>query len=230
MYGTARSYNAVVTVIDRDGGSASRTQSITVAAANTAPVVRADMGVAGLEAIGFQSGVVLLTGSYTDTQNNGPFRVSVQWTPGGVFSPLAAAVANGQFAAPWAYSGTAARVATVRICDAANVCGTDTISIRPNVSSKVTPIVQCVVDRGANPAGRYVARWSYNNTATVALAIPVVANVENTFTTSPARRGQPEIFLTGRRNNVFTTSFNSGTQAWRLNGTTATARTSSTRC
>jgi hypothetical protein len=99
------------------------------------------------------------------------------------------------------------------------------------VTTKVTPIAQCVIDRGAsNTAGRYLARWSYSNPGAVALAIRAVPGVENTFTASPALRGQPEIFLSGRQNNVFTTTFSSGAQVWQLNGTNATAKASTQPC
>ena len=40
---------------------------------NTAPTVRADMGVAGLEEVGFQTNAVVITGSLVDAQGNGPF-------------------------------------------------------------------------------------------------------------------------------------------------------------
>jgi hypothetical protein len=54
--------------------------------------------------------------------------------------------------------------------------------------------------------------------------------VDNTFTSLPALRGQPQVFLAGARSNVFTTGFNSGSISWRLNGKTVTANTSSPRC
>ena len=227
---TAGSTSVTVTVTDDDGGTASATRSIAVAAANTAPVVRADMGVAGLEIIGFQTGLVVLTGSFNDTQGNGPFRASVRWTAGGTFTPL---IINSDrsFAAAWLYLGTSARTVTVRICDAAGACGKDDLTVRPNVSAKVTPVMQCVADRGSNhPSGRYEARWSYNNPSSVALAIPVVPNLENTFTSAPARRGQPEIFLPGRTNDAFRTPFTTGSLTWKANGKSAQANSSSARC
>jgi hypothetical protein len=52
----------------------------------------------------------------------------------------------------------------------------------------------------------------------------------NFFTPSPIDRGQPWVFKPGRKTNVFTARFNSGNLVWNLQGSTATASASSTRC
>jgi len=54
--------------------------------------------------------------------------------------------------------------------------------------------------------------------------------LENTFSTSPFLRGQPQIFHPGQMREVFTTPFNAGTPTWRINGKTAAASRTSTRC
>lgn len=219
------------TATDRAGNTSIRQVAVQVLPPlNTAPTVRADMGVAGLETIGFQSSAVVLFGSFTDAENNGPYTAAVRWTPTGNFVNTVV-TSNGQFLAAWAYTGTNTRIVTVRICDAAGACGTDTVTVRPNVNTKVTPLAPCVTDRGAGATGgRYEARWGYRNPAAFALYVPTVNERENSFTSNPYRRGQPEVFLPGTNRDVFRTSFNTGTHTWRLNGTNVTARSTTSRC
>jgi hypothetical protein len=214
--------------IDAAGNTATSSVSVNVIASNTAPVVKADMGVAGLETIGFQSAAVLAAGSFTDSEGNGPYTVSVRWGSGPFTSFV---VQSGtSFYAPWVLLGTGARTTTVRVCDIDGACGTDNLVIRPNVSTRITPIARCVADRVTPASTRYQARWAYQNPANFAVAIPAIPLVENTFSPLPTWRGQPEIFLPGINNDVFRTTFASGTQTWRVNGTSATARTTTTRC
>ena len=218
------------TAIDAAGNSASRTVSVTVIASNTAPVVKADMGVAGLETIGFQGPAVLAVGSFADSEGNGPYSISVRWGSGPFTSFV---VQSGTtIYAPWILLGTTARTVTVRVCDIDGACGTDNLIVRPNVTTKVKPVLNCVADRGAanTAVGRYEARWGYQNPAAFAIAVPALPLIENTFTTLPAYRGQPEIFLPGSRTAVFRTTFNTGTLGWKVNGTTVTAKTTTTRC
>ncbi len=219
------------TASDRAGNTGTRQVSVNVLPPlNTAPAVRADMGVAGLETIGFQSPAVVLFGSFSDAENNGPYTASIRWTATGNFVNTIV-TANNKFLAGWAYTGTTARDATIRICDAAGACGTDTISVRPNDAAKVVPLTPCVTDRGAGAVGgRYEARWGYRNPAAYAIYIPTINNLENTFTSDPYRRGQPEVFLPGTNRDMFRTGFNSGTHTWRINGTNSAARTTTTRC
>ncbi|MBI4932966.1 MAG: pre-peptidase C-terminal domain-containing protein [Actinobacteria bacterium] len=215
---------------DIAGNTSTVTKTVTlVVPVNPAPTVRADMGVAGLNDIGFKSNIVILTGSYADPSGPGPYTASVRWTATGPFTPLILAN-DGSFVAAWIYGSAGTRTATVRICDAQGACGTDDLTVRTGVTQKITPVRECVVDRGAATNPRYVARWGYNNPATFAIAVPSIPLLENTFTSSPYLRGQPQIFLPGNQRGVFTTTFSSGTHAWKINGTTASATTTSPRC
>jgi hypothetical protein len=122
------------------------------------------------------------------------------------------------------------RTVTVRICDAQGACGTDDLTVRTNVTQKITPVRECIVDRGATSNPRYEARWGYNNPAAFAIAVPSIPLLENTFTSAPFLRGQPQIFLPGNRRGVFSTPFASGSLGWRVNGVTATASSSNAKC
>lgn len=221
---------ATFTVVAADGvgNSTSRTVNYAVTAANTAPVVRADLGVTGLNEVGFQSRSVVLTGSFTDIDGTAPYTASVRWASTGAFVPMS--VIGNAFAGSTVYPSSGTRVATVRVCDAANACGTDTITIRAGVTQKVKPVLQCVSDRGRFSNPRYVARFGYNNPASFAIAVPTVPLLENSFTSVPFVRGQPQVFAPGQQRNVFAVSFNTGTQTWRLNGATVSASSSTRRC
>jgi hypothetical protein len=59
---------------------------------------------------------------------------------------------------------------------------------------------------------------------------PTIPLLDNTFTTFPLLRGQPQVFAPGSHAHVFSTTFSSGTSAWRLNGSTANARATTSRC
>ena len=215
---------------DRAGNVTTVTKTVTlVIPVNPAPTVQADMGVAGLNEIGFRSSIVIINGTYADPNGPGPYTASVRWQAGGPFTPLILA-GDGRFVAAWIYGGAGVRTVTVRICDAQGACGTDDLTVRTNVTQKITPVRECVIDRGAAASPRYEARWGYNNPAGFAIAVPSIPLFENTFTSAPFLRGQPQIFLPGNRRGVFTTSFSSGTQSWRIHGTTASANSSSTRC
>ena len=200
-----------------------------VVSVNPAPEVRADMGVTGLNEIGFQTNIVVLTGTFSDPNGPGPYTASVRWTAGGSFTPLILAN-GGSFVAANVYASAGVRTVTVRICDAGGACGTDDVTVRSGVTQRITPVRQCVTNRGASVSPRYAARWGYDNPAPFAIAVPSIPILENTFTTAPFLAGQPQILLPGSQRNVFTTTFNSGTQTWRINGNTASATTTSPAC
>lgn len=199
-----------------------------VTAPNQAPVVRADMGVVGLELIGSQSNGIVLTGSFTDADGSGPFSASVRWMNGAAFRP--ATVAGTSVSASYVYSGSGSRLVTVRVCDAAGACGTDTITVRTGVNRRVVPIAQCVVDGGSAVSPRYTGSFGYDNRTGLALWIPTAGRFENAFTSGASYRGQPQVFVTGRQLAVFTTAFTSGTQTWRLNGSNVSLSPWSRRC
>ncbi len=229
VYSAAGSFTATITVTDDDGGTVSTTRSIVVTAANAAPTVRADMGVTGLDEIGFQSNIVLINGSFSDPNGPGPLRASVRWSATGSFTPLILN-SNGEFVAGYIYGTKGVRTVTVRICGAQGACGFDDITVRTGVTQKITPVRECVLDRGSGTSPRYLARWGYDNPAPFAIAVPSIPMLENTFSTSPFLRGQPQIFHPGQMREVFTTPFNAGTPTWRINGKTAAASRTSTRC
>lgn len=207
-------------------GTATLTIASTVA---VAPVVVADMGVTGLQEIGFRGNVVVINGTYTDPDGTAPYRAWARWTPTGPFTPFALA-ANGRFAAAFIYGSAGTRTVTIRVCDAQNNCGTDDITVRTGISQRVTPVRQCVTDRGPGNALRYRAVYGYNNPAPFPIASPTVPLLENTFNPLPGFRGQPQVFMPGNQRNVFTVDFNGSSLNWTLHGTTVQARSSSPRC
>lgn len=215
---------------DVAGNVSTTTRTITlVIPPNSAPTVRANMGIAGLEEIGFQSNVVVINGTFSDPGGPGPFTASVRWVAGGTFTPLALNN-NSEFVAAFIYGSAGTRTVTVQICDAGGACGIDNITVRTSVTQRITPVRQCVVDRGVSASPRYQARWGYDNPASFPIAVPSIPLIENTFTSVPFLRGQPQILLPGSQRNVFTTTFASGTSTWRINGNTASALSSSPRC
>ena len=218
-----------VNATDALGNTSVSTVTYTVVVANAAPVVKADMGVAGLEEIGFQTNVVALVGSFADPDGPGPYTAAVRWSAGAAFTQLILNN-NSQFVAAFIYPSAGARTVTVRVCDAANVCGTDDVTVRSEVTTKVIPVKQCVLDRGAAANPRYAARFGYTNPATFPIAIPILPATENFVTPNPAGRGQPQVFLPGTNRTGFSADFNSGTVSWKLNGTTVSLTTASPRC
>ncbi|MBI5090422.1 MAG: hypothetical protein HZB15_16620, partial [Actinobacteria bacterium] len=223
----AGQFSFTVNATDRAGNTSTTTVPYRVLAPNAAPTVRADMGISGLQEVGFQSRTVTLTGSFADPDGTAPYTASVQWAAGAAFTP--ASVTGNQIAASFTYPSAGTRTVTVKVCDVRGACGTDTVKVRAGVTVKVTPVVQCVTDRGSRQTPRYEARFGYTNPAGYAIVIPTTAT-ENTFTSSPSLRGQPQIFRAGTQRNVFTVGFASGTQSWRLNGTTVSASPSTRRC
>ena len=94
--------------------------------------------------------------------------------------------------------------------------------------SAVTPLLECVMDRGANANPRYTAVFGYDNPNTFAKSMAVGST--NKFAPNPQDRGQTTVFLPGRQHNAFFVDFSSGTLTWTLSAKTVAASFSSTRC
>jgi hypothetical protein len=219
-----------VNAADSAGNTSTRTVTYTVTGStNQAPIVAADMGVTGLQEIGYRGNAIVVTGSFADADGAGPYTASIRWSATSSFTPFILSNSR-QFAAAWAYPSAGTRVVTVRICDAAGACGTDDITVRVGITQRVTPVRQCVADLGRTRNPRYEARFGYDNPAPFAIYAPAIPFVENTVSPNPAWRGQPQVFLPGSQRDVFRATFNSGTVDWFLHGTTVQARTSSPRC
>lgn len=215
---------------DMAGNVTATTVTITlVIPSDPTPVVHADIGREGLEAIGFQTNIVAITGTFTSPQGVGPYSASVRWDLGGNFTPLILNN-NHEFIAAWVYGKAGSHTVTVKICDAQGRCGTDDLTVHTKVTQRITPVLQCVIDRGATTTPRYQAVWGYNNPAPFVIVAPSIPLLDNTFTTAPFLAGQPQLFLPGAQRDVFTTTFSSGSKSWRLNGITASATTGSPRC
>ena len=111
-----------VTATDAVGNSTTRTVTYTVVApTNVVPAVRADLGITGLNDVGFQGRSVAISGSFTDADGPGPYTASVRWTPTGSFVPMV--VVGSQFAGVNTYPSAGSRVVTVRVCDSRGGCG-----------------------------------------------------------------------------------------------------------
>jgi hypothetical protein len=225
---TAGAKTFTVTATDLAGNTSTASVNYTVVSGNQAPTVVADMGVPGLQEIGFRGNAAVIAGTFTDPDGRAPYRAYARWTATGAFTPFAIA-ANGAFVAAYVYPNAGVRTVTIRVCDAQGACGTDDITVRVGISQRVVPVLQCVTDR--RPASpRYRAVFGYNNPAPFPVAAITVPFVENWFNPLPALRGQPQVFLPGNQRNVFTADFNSGTLSWTLQGTTVQARSNTTRC
>jgi hypothetical protein len=81
----------------------------------------------------------------------------------------------------------------------------------------IKPVVERVVALGP---GQYRATFGYDNTGSVPVSMPVGA--ENRFFPDPQDRGQPTMFLSGRRAEAFSVVFDGRPLVWRLAGHTVT--------
>jgi hypothetical protein len=105
-----------------------------------------------------------------------------------------------------------------------SVCATDQVSVTTGSTVKVSPILECV----ATTATGHEARFGYNNPGP--LAMQVFVGNQNRFTSLPNDRGQPTLFLLGRKINVFATPIGAGNTVWSLTAKTATATPTSKAC
>ena len=200
----------VVNTTDAVGNSSVLTVPYNVSlVATMVPVVKADMGVPGLEEIGFPTNIVGVYGTFTDPEGAKPYTAAVRWKTGDPFSPFVLSSTSAFLAPNVLPTGTS--TVTIRICNKLGHCGTDDVTIRIKAAVQVTPVRECVIDLGASASPRYRARFGYDNTSSypiVLLTFPLPP--ENIFTTAPYRRNQPQVFLPGSPRNVFTETFPAG--------------------
>ncbi len=209
-----------------DAGNTSTVSANYVVLPPIAPtvLVKADYG-ANVRDVGFPTPAVTIWGTFSTT-TPGPYTSAVQWKTGGVWTPFVLNNSS-EFVALNVYLANGTYTATVRICGAGNICGTDVVTIRVGVP-KPLPIAQCVIDRGTSVNPRYQARFGYSNIGIVPVIAPVP--LVNFFAPAPVTRSQTQILLPGT-NNALTTEFvNNGTVSWSLYGNTATAKPTTTRC
>ncbi|MFN3873634.1 MAG: hypothetical protein ACK4R9_11610 [Ignavibacterium sp.] len=98
-------------------------------------------------------------------------------------------------------------------------------SVTYSLPNSLTPTFQCL---RRNPDKSYTAYFGYNNNNTSSVFISTGAN--NRFSPSPEYRGQPNIFLPGNHQNVFSVNFNGDNLSWYLAGQSITVNKNSTPC
>ena len=193
-------------------------------------MVRADMGVAGLQEIGYQSNVIVLAGSFTDADGGAPYKASVRWTPTGAFTLVRAEqqhrLRGGVRLPVGGHPGRHRAHLRQARCLRHRRRHHPVVGLAEGHTGASS--AWSIEAARVNP--RYQARFGYNNPAPFAIYIPTLGSSENGFTSTPYLRGQPQVFLPGNKRNVFTTTFHTGSITWRLNGKTVVANCSSPRC
>ncbi len=91
----------------------------------------------------------------------------------------------------------------------------------PPVVQPVSPVLECVAPNSG------FARWGYNNPNTDPVDIPLGST--NEFVPGGSL-GQPTHFSPGRQAGVFITPYDGSNVVWKLNGRTATAGASGSKC
>lgn len=90
----------------------------------------------------------------------------------------------------------------------------------------VTPVAECKISQSN---GTFEAVFGYNASSLIGnVNVPLGPN--NTFTPSPATRGQPTTFLPGRQHAQFMVPFNGLALTWTLDGTRTTASVALPEC
>jgi hypothetical protein len=97
-------------------------------------------------------------------------------------------------------------------------------SVNVPLCQSLTPIVECI---GLTADSQRIARIGYDNLNSFALNIPLGLN--NRFNPVPTDRGQPTLFLPGRRVNIFSTVFDNSLD-WFLGGVKVSADANSALC
>jgi hypothetical protein len=88
----------------------------------------------------------------------------------------------------------------------------------------VIPILECV----ETTEGGFRAHFGYDNPDLGADMIPI--GPRNGFSPPPENRGQPTLFLPGRRSDVFQVDFDGTDLVWTVADRSVTATRSSTPC
>jgi hypothetical protein len=120
----------------------------------------------------------------------------------------------------WSVKGPDGQTRTVSASKYSTPCATPP----PAPTQTITPAVECVANLGS---GNYEAHFSYNNPNAVGSNIPV--GTKNSFTPTPADRGQLTTFAPGSHRDVFKVSFTGGTLSWKLGSLTVTADPNTTK-
>lgn len=89
----------------------------------------------------------------------------------------------------------------------------------------VSPVLDCVFTHDSSV---YYARFSYLNTSTSTVTVPI--GPENLFFSELAPAGQPQVFLSGSSPETFTVAFDGRPITWQLGRTSATAAADSPPC
>lgn len=88
-----------------------------------------------------------------------------------------------------------------------------TVEVRAAAGS-VYPTLQCVADNGN---GTYTAYFGYINTSSSTIVIPFdPSHAKNMFTSEPKYRGQPDTFLPGTHEYVFSVVFDGNKITWMI--------------
>lgn len=98
-------------------------------------------------------------------------------------------------------------------------------AVLPAPTQPVTPIVECVANVSS---GVYEARFGYNNPN--AQGVSIAVGYKNSFTPSPADRGQVTTFVPGLHENVFKVTFDGTNLTWKLNNISVTANKDTEAC
>ena len=85
-------------------------------------------------------------------------------------------------------------------------------------SATIQPILERVIPLGN---GNYRATFGYNNSSHTSISIPI--GPQNSFSPSPASRGQPTLFLPGLHHGAFSVVFTGGPLYWTVGGASTVA-------
>lgn len=221
----AREYT--ITATDRVGNTTTVTHTYEIApiaSDNEAPIVTADLG-RGITDIGFyRTGTATISGTYTDPDGDGPHTATIQWGDGEPVRPLT--VAHGgatptRWSAQRTFTSNTPRTVTITVCDDNDACGSDTIVIRPNDRTSITPIAQCVTYNRFLWWTQPVTRWGYDNPSDHAVAVP--RSNANRFTIQPAPTNQPTYFAPGKHDGGTAVPTLALPLTWKLTDKWATA-------